>query len=368
MSDIDKRDGRLTFENSAAFRPNAGHRTQAISVADLYCDIEGKPAARWRDLKSGLVVTALATLAAAFISDHYGVPLTLMAFLVGLSLNFLAEDVKLAPGLSFAAGTVLKIGIVLLGARVTTGQIGNLGPSVLLAVTLVAALTITGGIVIARACRFDVGFGILAAGAVAICGASAALAIFAVLTERRTKRAELSIVLIGIAALSAIAMSTYPIIAREAGMTDREAGFFLGAAIHDVAQALGAGYTFSHQAGGIATIIKLTRVCLLAPLLAIISMSFGVRSKRREGVFGLPWFVMGFLAVVVINSTGIVPGEVALRLAELGSIFVVIALTAAGIRSPMAQLAGYGVRPLIVIAGATAWCATLSFLCAKLLL
>ena len=124
----------------------------------------------------------------------------------------------------------------------------------------------------ARRLGFDARSATLAGGAVAICGASAAMALATMLGERRASQAQLTLVLVGISAMSAAAMVLYPLAAHALALSDLRAGFLLGASIHDVAQALGAGYSYSDAAGQIAAIVKLTRVALLAPVLAIVAL------------------------------------------------------------------------------------------------
>ena len=321
-------------------------------AADLYGDIEPSPKATWRGYLPGLAIVAAGTLAAGFLSDHYGVPLTLMALLIGLALNFLSADVRLTPGLAFASRSLLRWGIVLVGVRITLGQIVALGPVALLCVLVIVALTIGGGILAARRLGFDAAFGTLAGGAVAICGASAAMALATTLGEKRVSQAQLTLVLVGISAMSATAMMVYPLAAHAMHMTDLKAGFMLGAAIHDVAQALGAGYSYSNGAGQIAAIVKLTRVALLAPVLAVVAMFLGKDGGGAKKV-GLPWFVVGFFVLAGINSTGIIPAFVATGAEKTAAGLLAAAVTATAIRSPLSQLLEAGPRPLVVILAAS---------------
>ncbi len=321
-------------------------------AADLYGDIEPSPRATWRGYWPGLTIVAAGTLAAGFLSDHYGVPLTLMALLIGLALNFLSADVRLTPGLAFASRSLLRWGIVLVGVRITLGQIIALGPVALLCVLAIVAATMGAGILAARRFGFDSAFGTLAGGAVAICGASAAMALATTLGERRVSQAQLTLVLVGISAMSATAMMVYPLAAHALQMSDLKAGFMLGAAIHDVAQALGAGYSYSNDAGQIAAIVKLTRVALLAPVLAVVAMFLGKDASGAKKV-GLPWFVIGFFVLAGINSTGIIPHIVASGAEKLAAGLLAAAVTATAIRSPLSQLLEAGPRPLLVILVAT---------------
>ncbi|MDQ2877763.1 MAG: putative sulfate exporter family transporter [Pseudomonadota bacterium] len=321
-------------------------------AADLYGDIEPSPKASWSGYLPGLAIVAAGTLAAGFLSDHYGVPLTLMSLLIGLALNFLSADARLTPGLAFASRSLLRWGIVLVGVRITFGQILALGPVALVCVIVIVALTMGAGILAARRLGFDSAFGTLAGGAVAICGASAAMALATTLGEKRTSQAQLTLVLVGISAMSASAMMLYPLVAHALHMTDLKAGFMLGASIHDVAQALGAGYSYSNGAGQIAAIVKLTRVALLAPVLTVVAMFLGKDAGGAKQV-GLPWFVVGFFVLAGVNSFGVIPDIVSTGAEKAAAALLAAAVTATAIRSPLSQLLEAGPRPLFVILAST---------------
>ena len=336
-------------------------------AADLYNDAGNAAPVRWRETLPGLVIVALGTLAAAFVAGLYGVPLTLMALLLGLSLNFLSGDARLGPGLALAAGPLLRWGIVLMGLRVTFGQVAALGPAALVAVAAIIAVTI--GLSLLVAPRLGIGrpFATVAGGAVAICGASAALAIAAVLGERRAGRTDVTLVLIGISAMSAGAMLLYPMVTQSLALSDLRAGFVLGASIHDVAQALGAGFAVSPEAGQIAAIVKLTRVAMLAPVLAILILVLP-RAGGRSAAPPLPWFVAGFFILAGINSLGLVPPAAASAADGLATAMLAAAVTAIAIRSPLPRLKEAGIRPLLLIFTATVTAFALALLAAWMIL
>lgn len=322
------------------------------TAADLYSDVPPLKPENWRAILPGLTIVCLGTLAAGFLSDHYGAPLTLMALLLGLALNFLSSNRRLLAGLGFASQSLLRWGIVLVGAKVTAAQIAGLGPAALLCVAGIVAATIAVGIAAARRLGFDAAFGVLAGGSVAICGASAAMALATTLGRRRVSDAQLTLVLVGISAMSAAAMILYPIAAHALEMSSARAGFFLGASIHDVAQALGAGYAYSDAAGQIATIVKLSRVALLAPVLAIIAFVLRDDGARAKGPV-LPWYVGGFFALAGFNSLGLVPAAAATVSAKVATAFLAAAVTATAIKSPLPKLLEAGTRPLFVVVAAT---------------
>lgn len=319
-------------------------------AADLFGDIEATPRSRASDFLPGLAVALLATLAALYLSDHYGVPLMLMALLVGLALNFLSADARLTPGLNLAARSLLRIGVVLIGVRITLADVADLGLPALAAVIAVMTLTFAAGLLLARFSGASTAFGALCGGAVAICGGSAAMALAATLGERRISQGELTAVLVGIAGVGAAAMALYPPLATLLGLSDAAAGFLMGAAIHDVAQAVGAGDMVSAQAGAVAAIVKLSRVALLAPILLLVAAAFGTGGGKRQGV---PLFLVGFFLLAGVNSLGFVPAPIRAPAIEASSLLMAMAIAAAAIRSPMRELVASGHRPLLIVVGAS---------------
>ncbi len=325
-------------------------------AADLYGDIESTPKAKWHDYLPGLAVALLATLAALSLSDRYHAPLTLMALLIGLALNFLSADRRLTPGLTLAARELLRLAIVLVGVRVTLGQIMALGPEALLAVIVTVAATVMTGVAVARLLGFSSAYGVLSGGAVAICGGSAALALSATLGERRIGQAQLTLVLVAISAMSSLSVVLYPFAAHSLGFSNAQAGYFLGGSVHDVAQALGAGYAYSNEAGEVATIVKLARVAMLAPVLAIVALFFPAQltvtgGKSKAAI--VPWFVAGFFIVAGINSTGYIPSQVTAFTAQSSAFLLAVSVAATGIRSPLGEILKTGPRPLLTVVGAS---------------
>ncbi len=325
-------------------------------AADLYGDLlDTSPAAKTsaRDHLPGLAMTGVAALAAAWLSEHYGAPLMLMGLLIGLAFNFANADVRLHPGLGFASKTLLRWGIVLAGFQITIWQIAGLGWESFLWLAAMIAIVTGVGALTARYLGLGSAFGTLAGGAVAICGASAALALSSVLGEKRSTQAHLTLVLVAISAASAFAMSVYPIIAASIGLSDTQAGFLVGASIHDVAQALGAGYSFSDQAGETAAIVKLTRVAMLAPALAVVALLFPAEEGQSRGTIGVPWFVFGFLGLAALNSLFAIPPQIAPLAKQMTSALLLLAVTATGIRSPMQMLMQQGWRSSLPVVVAT---------------
>lgn len=339
-------------------------------AADLYCDLLEYETARPKGLRAhvpGLLVAGIAALAATHLSEHYGMPRMLLGLLIGLALNFVNVVPELAPGLAFASRTLLRWGIVLLGTQITLAQISDLGFGGLAAVAAIIAVVTLAGTVTARGLRLGGWLGLLAGGAVAICGASAALALSALLGERRINQAQLTLVLVCVAAASAFAMSAYPLLAHALALTDRQAGFLIGASIHDVAQALGAGYSISPEAGQTATIVKLTRVALLAPTLAVISLFLARAPGESGGRIVIPWFVAGFFALAALCSYWPPAPMIAAGASRVASDMLLVAVVATGIGSPLQRLLQQGWRTSMPVMAATVVSAMLSLALAVLL-
>ncbi|MFW2078944.1 YeiH family protein [Acinetobacter sp. ULE_I010] len=308
---------------------------------------------RARELMPGFAVSVVVAAAACFLSEHYGAPVMLFALLLGMGLNFLASDTKCKAGIEFTARTVLRAGIALLGMRITLGQITALGwQPVALVITLVV-VTISVSVVAAKLLGFQKLFGMLTGGATAICGASAALALSAAFPNHPQKEKATLFTVIGVSALSTLAMIIYPMIAQWLELSPQAAGVFLGATIHDVAQVVGAGYSMSTETGDTATVVKLMRVAMLLPVIvcaAMITRMQGVESGGERPPL-LPWFAVGFLVLACINSTGWVPIIVQNGTNELSRWFLIIAISALGMKTQIKELASVGIKPILLMIG-----------------
>ena len=314
----------------------------------------------------GLAACAAGSAAAAWLSDHYGFPIILLGLLVGLSLNFVSANAVTHRGLDFASRTFLRIGIVVLGLQVTFGQIAVLGPVPFAALIVIMTLTMGAGFLGARLSGQTPYAGLLAGGATAICGASAALALYGVIGKNRLSQAQFAVTLVGVSLASALAMTIYPLLAGEFGLTDKQAGFLIGASIHDVAQAIGGGYAFSDAAGASATIVKLARVALLAPVVALVGVLLkpeGGGDTRIWRRLALPWFITAFFAMVTLNSVAPIPE--AMRAAALtgSKALLLLAVTATAMRTRLELLLEMGWRAAVpvLLASLTSFAASLLF-------
>ncbi|MFC7705068.1 YeiH family protein [Plastorhodobacter daqingensis] len=315
---------------------------------------------RWHALLPGLAVAGLVAATAQFLSEHYGAPAMLMAILLGIALHFLSEEGRTVEGVDFAAKGILRLGVALLGLRISAEMFLSLGPGLLALVIGGVALTIGFGLLVTRAFGQDRAFGFLTGGSVAICGASAALAIAAVLPRREGGERDLVFAVVGVTVLSTVAMILYPMLAGALGLDHRATGVFLGATIHDVAQVVGAGFSVSEETGEMATMVKLIRVTMLAPVVlmaALVLRARGEASASRPPL--VPGFVIAFLVLAALNSLHLVPPWAHETAASLSRWALLTAIAAVGMKTSIPRLLQVGGAAISLLVAETLFLAAL---------
>jgi uncharacterized integral membrane protein (TIGR00698 family) len=318
----------------------------------------------------GTLLAVTVAMAATWVSTVHGGPQLLYALFFGVALHYLSADAKAKPGIEFCARNVLRLGVGLLGARITAAQIVGLGWTTAAIVVGAVVTTLLIGYALAKRLGMSRAEGTLSGGSVAICGASAALAISSVLPRTKDSERFTLMVVVTVTVFSTIAMVLYPLIARAWGLPPELAGLFLGGTIHDVAQVVGAGYTIDTATGDYATIVKLFRVSMLAVVVVIVSALFKAERERAErewqaaGGSGavkqqplVPWFLWVFLALVVVNSAGWLPTEVAQGVSAVSRLCLVVAIAALGLKTSFEQLAKAGWQPITLLLIETVWMA-----------
>ncbi|WDE08155.1 putative sulfate exporter family transporter [Thalassomonas viridans] len=310
---------------------------------------------------SGIFVCAVIAVAASALAQRYQAPVMLFALLLGLALHFLYESKGHRPGIDFCSKHVLRIAVALLGVRIAFADIVSLGVMPPLIVVGSMALTVFFGILLARLLGLPKVFGVLSGGAVAVCGVSAAAAISTVLPKKAQQEKFFALTVISITALSTLAMLTYPLITDFLALDDKQAGVFIGGAIHDVAQVVGAGYSVSTQTGDIATYIKLLRVALLLPIVVMIFFAFREKSSSLSGgVTGLvPGFLIAFLLLALANNLGFIPAALAEVIKNVSGGALVLAMVAIGVKTSLKQVVSVGWKPVLLMTFETVFFALL---------
>lgn len=308
---------------------------------------------QWNKLFAGFSVATVVAVSAQFLSEHYGAPAMLMALLLGIAFHFLAEEGKCVEGINFTAKTVLRIGVGLLGVRISVELIMGLGIELIGVVVAGLVLTILFGLLVSRLLGRGWRFGLLTGGSVAICGASAAMAIAAVLPKNKNSERDLIFTVLGVTLLSTIAMVVYPIIAESLDLGSVANGVFLGGTIHDVAQVVGAGFSVSQETGDTATLVKLIRVSMLAPVVLIFAIM--VRAKGLEDASEgsrpalVPMFVVAFLILATLNSLGWIPQIIVTFCSDISRWALLIAMAAVGMKTSLRSVFDVGGQAILLI-------------------
>ncbi|MES2945268.1 MAG: putative sulfate exporter family transporter, partial [Pseudomonadota bacterium] len=284
------------------------------------------------------------------------------ALLIGLAFHFLNSSPGVKTGVDFCGRTLLRIGVALLGARITLTQVAKLGVETALVLVLAVALTIAFGLLLARWLKRSREEGVLSGGAVAICGASAALAISSVLPQTRDNERFTLLTVVGVTVLSTLSMIFYPFLLKLLSLAPAQGGIFLGGTIHDVAQVVAAGMMLGPEVGDTATVVKLFRVMLLMPIVLLIALAYRNHPDARvvdEDVPLVPGFLLAFIVLVLLASIGAFTPLMVKAAGDTSRWLLVTAIAAVGIRTSFEDLLKLGWMPVVMLLGETVFIAAL---------
>lgn len=233
-------------------------------------------------------------------------PLVIAIFLGMLARAALGARGWLDAGVSFAAKDVLEVAVVLLGASVNLAMLRSAGLPLALGLLGFVTLALIGGIAIGRAFGLTPSLSVLIAAGNAICGNSAIAAVAPSIGARREETAS---AVAFTALLGMVAVIALPLLMRPLGLTHEQFGVLAGTTVYAVPQVLAAAYPVSDVAGEMATLVKLTRVLLLGPMVLIIAAWWRRTHAEAAGLkmprVGLPWFIVGFAAMTALRATGL---------------------------------------------------------------
>ncbi len=298
------------------------------------------------------VVAVVATLLARLSSSVS--PLVAGVVLGAVVANTVPVPDRLAPGLEFCARQVLRAGVVLLGLRLSLGDLAGLGLNGLVVVAGVVTLTFIGTQWLARRLGVGPDLGLLVATGYSICGASAIAAMDGVIDadEEETAYAITLVTLCG-----TLSIAVLPLIAGMVDLSGAAFGTWVGGAVHDVGQVVATASHDGDRALEAATVVKLTRVVLLAPLVALVALrrrsvvsTAGVDTKHPPL---LPLFVIGFLVAILVRSSGVLGDDVLGWAGDVEKLLLTVALVALGFGVRVSKMRRLGGRPLVL--GMFAW-------------
>lgn len=327
---------------------------------------------RLRPLVPGLALTIGIAIYAFVLRSVPGLgsfsPL-ILAIVLGMAFhNLVGTPDHARPGVVFGTRRILRAGIVLLGLQLTVAQVlavGGVGLLVILA-TLVGSFVAT--VLLGRVLGVDRKLTELIAAGTSICGASA---VIATNTVTQGKDEDVAYAVACVTIFGSLSMILYPFLLDGLQLAPGDYGLWVGSSIHEVAQVVAAAYQGGTEAGDAGMVAKLTRVLMLAPLVLCLA-SLARRRSAREGGHGdsptvpMPWFVFGFLAMMLVASTGLLPVALTAGISQVTQFLLVVALAAMGLQTDFRKLLAKGPRPLLLGAGAWVFISLLS-LCLVLL-
>lgn len=322
----------------------------------------------WNGVVPGIVLVAMISGVAFSARNVSGFALfspMILAVVAGMIYsNVLGTPAHAKAGIAFSQRRLLRFAIVLLGFQLTLGQVVSIGAGGVGIVALTLGATFVFTITLGRLIGVDAKLAQLIAAGTSICGASAIVATN-IVTDARDE--DVTYAVASITLFGTVAMLGFPLLAPVLGLDQHAFGLWAGASIHEVAQVIGAGFQNGTQSGEIATVAKLTRVAMLAPM--VIALGLMARRKSSDQSAArppMPWFVAAFVAVVALNSLVAVPAEVKSAMALATTIMLTMGLAAMGLQADISQLRSRGLRPLALAFSAFLFIGCFSLMLVKL--
>jgi uncharacterized integral membrane protein (TIGR00698 family) len=293
----------------------------------------------------------------------------ILSIVIGVGLqNVVGTPRRAVPGVAFSLRRVLRIAIVLLGLQLTVAQLIEVGAPGLGLIAVCIAATLGFTVWLGKLLGVDLRLATLIGTGTAICGASAVVAANTVVggSDEDSAYAIASVTLFG-----TLAMVVYPLLVHPLGLDAQQYGLWAGASIHEIAQVVAATFQISPDAGHVATIVKLSRVMMLAPVVVAMGLSGRFRRGDSTGTIAaapIPWFVFGFLALIVLGSVVSIPPVPMHWIVEVTTFLLSMALAAMGLHTDIRKLSAEGVRPFILCAASSGFLSVFSLVLIRLFL
>ena len=303
------------------------------------------------------------------VSGRTVVSAVAIAIVMGVLLrNLVGLPEACKPGVSLAVKRLLRIGIALLGAQLSLGQVLRTGGKAVVVVAACILLAILAVRFVSMRMGLSDRLGTLLGVGTSICGVSA---IVATAPAIEAKQEETSLAVATITVFGLLAVVIYPLLGRALGLTDVFFGTWAGTAVNDTSQVVATGLIYSQRAGEVATVVKLTRNLFMAPVIVVLSSIYLARARsagdgaaKKGGVSlktAAPGFVLGFLAMAVLNSLNAFPAAALDLIRTASAWLIVIALGGVGVETNLASLRTIGFRPFYAGLCAATFMAAVSF-------
>jgi len=314
-----------------------------------------------KSIHKGILLSGLLALVSYFISEALPIHLIsagVFALIIGMALNpFVSSMEGTKEGLTFTSKKLLKFSIILMGLGLSFTQILSVGKFSLIVMSFTLVTAFGGGYLLGKLLGLDWKLSSLISAGTGICGGSAIAAIAPVIDAKDSDIAY------GISAtflFDIVMVVLFPIMGSYFMMSDLGFGLWAGTAVNDTSSVVAAGYAFSDAAGQFAVIVKLTRTLSIVPIVLLFSL-INERVERKNQISDsanpskaakvnlkkiFPWFILFFLLMVALKSTGFVPESISSSLTVLSKFIMVMSLGAIGLKTNFSQVAKSGFKPM----------------------
>lgn len=303
-----------------------------------------------------LIAAAAAKLIESFLPIHL-IGASVIALFIGMIINhFRKPDEIFLSGLKFTSKKILKFAIILLGASLNISIVLEVG-KLSLCVMVFTLLTCFGiGHFVGRALKINWKLSNLISAGTGICGGSAIAAIAPVIDADDS---DIAYAMSATFLFDMAMIVLFPIMGQAMGLSDMAYGLWSGTAVNDTSSVVAAGYAFSEAAGDFATMVKLTRTLSIIPTVIVFAFINAHLKRREAGANGeavkaefsiskiIPWFILGFLALTVINSLGVIPAAVSSGMKEVSKFLMISALAAIGLNTSFKDMKKSGLAPML---------------------
>lgn len=303
---------------------------------------------------SGIILSGGIAVTAYFISSALPSGIlgeTLLALILGMLLNpLLCRYEVFDRGINWTSKKILRAGIIIAGITLSFSQVIRAGRYALILMTFTLATSFGVGYICKKIFKINWKLASLLSVSTAICGGTAVATLGPTI---KAKNRDIAYAISATFIFDIITVIAFPWIGRLLGLSDTGYGLWIGTAVNDTSSVVAAGYAFSEAAGLLATIVKLTRTLFIVPIVLIFSWIYAKKEAPSQTVEKVsirkifPWFILGFLAVVGIRSTGLVPDNMVAGISFLSKFFLSMALAAIGLKTSIKEVAGVGIKPMI---------------------
>lgn len=281
---------------------------------------------------------------------------SVLALVLGMILHPVLEKIpQISSGVKFVSKKILKLGIILMGITLSFSQVLMVGKYALMLMVFTLLTAFGGGYVLSKIFKVNWKLYSLLSTSTAICGGTAVATLGPVI-EADDK--DIAYAISATFLFDLLTVIAFPWIGHAIGLSDTSYGLWVGTAVNDTSSVVAAGYGFSEIAGSFAVIVKLTRTLFIIPIVLIFSYihtrnkirsTQGSKIDKKINIVSIfPWFILMFIAMVTVKSTGLVPENIVTGISFLSKLFMVMAMSAIGLNTSLKEVKGVGWKPMFL--------------------